>query len=330
MEHLRKLEGFGQLRAISEPKRLHMLRLLIVAPMTITSLGRAFGKHPAWVRHHVKALEAAGLVGIVEERTTRNYTEKFYAASASAFELSMLIAAERDTDSLLGLASHDLAVELLVSGAVPGAHLAAAVTGSVDCLVGLRQGHVDVAGCHLADADDGDFNASFVRHILPDRDTVLVTVARRQQGLVTAPGNPLGLNALSDVAERGARFVNRNRGSGTRLWIDRELAREGIGHTELAGYGTEVSTHTDAAARVADGVADAAVGVAAAAERRGLGFVPLFSERYDLVFPLETYGTQAAERLRSVLGSRAFRRAVAGLRGYDASESGSERVLRVR
>lgn len=328
MEHLRALEGPDALRAIAEPHRLEILRRLLLGPQTISSLGAAMDRHPAWVRHHVKALETAGLVRMVEERTTRNFTEKFYVATAAAFTVSLLIRPGMGEESrLVALVSHDFAVELLAAEPGDRVHLAAAVTGSLEGLMGVRQGLADIAGCHLLDSETGQYNLPYVRHIFPDRDIVVVTVAHREQGLIVAKGNPLKLRDISDIAEREARFVNRNRGSGTRLWLDREFAARAIVAESVTGYDEVVDTHTEAAARVASGDADVAVGVSVAAQRFGLEFVPLFRERYDLIMPSEVHDTEEVARLVDRMHGSPFRRAVAKLSGYDSSETGDETLV---
>jgi len=309
---------------------MEILRLLLARPHTISSLGRAIDKHPAWVRHHVLALEAAGLVHLAEERTVRNYTEKIYRASAAAFTVSLLIRPdEREKRSLVAHVSHDLAVELLASDEMSAGGLAAGVTGSLDSLIGVRQGLADIAGCHLLDTDSGEYNLPYARHLFPDRDVMVVTLAHREQGLIVAPGNPLGIRDFAGAIERNARLANRNRGSGTRMWIDRELHRIGADTTTVLGYETVVDTHTDAAAMVARGEADVAVGIAAAAERYELGFVPLFHERYDLVMPDDIYRTEEVEKLINVLHTKAFRSSVAGIRGYDPQAMGDEHHLSI-
>jgi putative molybdopterin biosynthesis protein len=330
MDNLRSIDQLEAIRAATEPHRMQILRLLLSRPHTLSTLGRELDRHPAWVRHHVQALEAAGLVRLVEERKTRNFTEKFYAASAAAFTVSLLIRPdERERRSLVALVSHDLAVELLASSDVTNVHLMAAVAGSLDSLIGMRQGFADIAGCHLLDAESGEYNIPFVRHLLPDRDVMVVTLAHREQGLMVASGNPLGIKVLADVAERRARFANRNRGSGTRMWIDRYLAHAGIDGSSIPGFERTVDTHTEAAGLVAKGQADAALGIAAAADRYGLDFTPLFDERYDLIMPEHVYRTDEVGCLIDVLHTKAFRHAIAGIRGYDPRSMGDERRLAI-
>lgn len=330
MEHLRSVERLEAVRALTEPHRMEIVRLLLAQPHTISSLGRALDRHPAWVRHHVLALQSAGLVRLVEERTTRNFTEKYYAASAAAFTVSLLIRPdERERKSVVALVSHDLAIELLASGETGPVNLAAGVAGSLDSLIGVRQGLADIAGCHLLDVETGEYNVPYAKHLFPDRDVMVVTLAHREQGLIVATGNPLGIRRLSDVVEQHARIVNRNPGSGTRMWIDRELRHAGVDTAVIAGYANEVDTHTAAAALVASGQADVAVGIAAAALAADLDFIPLFHERYDLVMPEDIYQTEEVERLIDVLHTRAFRASVAGIRGYDSRAMGDEHRIAI-
>lgn len=326
MRTLMTIDRPDELRAVADPNRMRMLRMLMVRKHTISSLGIAFERHPAWVRHHVKQLEAAGLIALVEERTTRNYTEKFYRASAPAYSVSYLLRPEDEGERpLVALASHDFAMELLAGQeSALGEDIVVGIAGSLDALIGVRQGLADFAGCHLLDPQTGEYNIPYARHIFPDRDIVIVTLAHREQGLMLAPGNPLGLTGPGDLAERGVRFANRNQGSGTRLWLDRYIAHEAIEPTAIDGFDHEVATHTEAALAVASGRADAALGIRAAAEQAGLGFIPLFQERYDLVIPQQVYDTPAAERMLDRLRQKSFRLAVNRLSGYDSQSTGEE------
>lgn len=325
MDRLVAIDRPQALKALSDPVRLDLLRRMMAAKHTISSLGHVVGKHPAWVRHHVKTLESAGLVALVEERTTRNYTEKFYRACAPAYTVNMLLRPEVGGERpLVALASSDFALELLADEVASETKMVSAVAGSLDCLIGVRQGLADIAGCHLLDTDSGQYNLPYAKHLFPDRDVMVVTLAHREQGLIVAPNNPLGLSSVEDIAQMGVRFVNRNRGSGTRVWLDHQLSEMRIPPSAIAGFDFEVNTHTEAAHIVAAGGADVAVGVRAAADRASLGFVPLFSERYDLVMPTEVYRTQEAERVLDRLHKRAFRRAVDGITGYDSHATGQE------
>lgn len=329
MNSIMRIERDEQLRAIADPNRTAILRRLMIAPATISQLGVVFGKHPAWIRHHVKVLETAGLIVLSETRTTRNYTEKFYVAAAPAFVVEQTLRPDAAAGAPpLIFASSDFALALLASGD-DAEHPAAltAVTGSLDSLIAVRQGLADVAGCHLLDEPSGDYNVPYVRHLFPDRPVAVVTLAHREQGLMVQEGNPLGLRGVEDLVDERVRFVNRNRGSGTRVWLDMTLHRARIPTERVRGYEDELVTHAQAAAAVERGQADVTLGIRAAADSAGLSFIPLFTERYDLVMPAERVDEPSLSRLLERLHGRAFRTGAGRLSGYDLSESGQERSV---
>ena len=148
----------------------------------------------------------------------------------------------------------------------------------------------------------------------------MVRLVHREQGLIVAPGNPLALKGIEDVAERGLRYVNRQRGAGTRVLLDHELSRRGISPEAIVGYEREEHTHLAVAAAVAAGRADCGLGVLAAARAFGLDFVPVAQEPYDLVFEPDPI----LYPLWTLLESDDFRRAVTDLGGYDTSEMGRQ------
>jgi len=323
------LDSPAQLKAVGDPIRLDILRRLMTSPATLTQLGASLGKHPAWVRHHVTVLSSAGLVELVEERKVGNYTEKYWAATAGAYGTHLLLTPKSDAhDAIVFVGSDDLAMSALAEE-IESAHgaIATVPVGSIQGLIALREGVADVAGCHLLDVDTEEYNLPYVRRFFPDRAVQVVTLVEREQGLVVAPGNPLGLAGLEDLATPGVSFVNRIGGSGTRLWLDRRLREAGIDHAAVQGYQREVRTHAAVARLVADGSADAGLAVRAAAEAAGLSFVPLFTERYDIVFDVSRAEEPGFERLLDVLSGSKFRRRASSLGGYDVNLTGrSERV----
>lgn len=322
-----------QLKAVADPNRLAILRRIMARPTTISQLGREFGKHPAWMRHHFKQLEDVGLIELVETRQTRNYTEKFYGATAPAYSINLLLVPDHGGHRpLVALASHDLALEMLASLTIGKDEMPEVVPvaiGSLDGLIALRQGLADVAGCHLLDADTGVYNVPYLRHLFPDRDVVVITLVDREQGLIVPPGNPLKIKAIEDLTRKDVRFVNRNRGSGTRLWLDQRLHEMGIAAGDITDYEVSVSTHSDTAEAIAAGRADVGLGIRAAAARSDLGFIPMFTERYDLVVLADRYADPTFEILLDRLGRQSFLSAVRALGGYDTAHSGEERRIAV-
>ena len=327
MDELRHVERVDQLKAIANDDRRQILRLLMGRPATLTQLGVKLGRHAAWIRHHVVALERAGLVELVEERPSHGYVEKYYAAVARAYAVDLLLLPdESESDVVVVVGSDDLALDLLAQQLREKPEPVDLITvrlGSLEGLIALRHGIGHAAGCHLIDAETGEPNVPYARRLFPGRALVLMTLARRQQCLIVPPGNPLGLGSLADVAAKEGRMVNRNPGSGTRVWIDRDLAAAGLRPIDVRGYEDEVGGHLEAAAMVADGRADAAVGLRAAADRLGLDAVPLFEEQYDLVMPRETFEGELLRPVIAHLASDEFRATVAGLPGYDAGMTGA-------
>lgn len=333
MDALRYISEREQLAAMADGQRLAILRRLMASPATLTQLAAALGSYPAKVRHHVKRLESVGLVQLDREVKTRNFTEKYYTATAGAFGVHMLLVPERGADRpVIILGSHDLALELLADSAneTLGEGTCVPVSvGSLDGLVALRQGLADMAGCHLFDAQANEYNLPHLRHLFPDRPLVVVTLAHREQGLIVAPANPLGIRGVEDLIRPGTRIVNRNPGSGTRTWFDGRLASLGVSHDKVGGYEREVPTHSAVAEAVASGRADAGLGIRAAAEQRELGFVPLFTERYDLVIDASRMDDETVARMLETLGTRDFRAQVRRFGGYDTTESGHETRLAI-
>ncbi|MFL7871755.1 MAG: substrate-binding domain-containing protein, partial [Anaerolineales bacterium] len=312
MEKVETLHAFEQIKLLSDSRRLQILRLLMASPASLTQLARTLGQSPAWVRHHVLALESANLIKLSEIRTTGKIVEKFYRSKAGAFLLQELILPEGDKPAIVFSGSHDLALEQISEQIADHLTLLTLPVGSLDGLVNLRQGLCQISGAHLLDKS-GEYNAPFVRHLFPDRTMDLVTLAYRTQGLMLAPGNPKGVRSASDLTQTGLRFINRNPGSGTRLWLDRELERLGIPSEQIDGYEHVVNTHTECARAIAEGQADAALGLQASARQYNLDFIPLFEERYDLVLPREQEG--ALSPLLEHIQTAAFRRNLNTLTG---------------
>ncbi|HJZ88161.1 MAG TPA: molybdopterin biosynthesis protein [Polyangia bacterium] len=254
---------------------------------------------------------AAGLLGIDA------LSEGLSAGSEVEVEL-LRPRAEVDR-TLLHVGSHDLALDLLAD-LLPARSLVSVHVGSIGGLVALGHGLCHFAGTHLIDPESGDYNLAYVRRYAGGRAVTLVELVRRQQGLIVAPGNPLGLRGLGDLVRPGVRFVNRQRGAGTRLLLDLRLAQAGLDAGAIAGYQREEPTHMAVAVAVQAEAADAGLGVQAAARALGLDFVPLEWERYDLALPTEELA--GLGDLVDLVRSDTFRAAATGLGGYDPGQSG--------
>ena len=221
--------------------------------------------------------------------------------------------------------SHDLVLDLAASWLRerdPAMTLASSNVGSLGGLTALRDGLCHVAGSHLLDPDTGEYTLPYLDRLMPDQDIAVLRLVHRELGLIVAPGNPTGVTGIEDVAARGLRYVNRQRGAGTRVLLDHELARCGISPEAMQGYKREEHTHLAVAAAVAAGRADCGLGVLAAARAFGLDFVPVTKEPYDLVLQAATIADELLAPLWTLLEDDAFRAAVTNLGGYDVAEMG--------
>ncbi len=321
MESIRPLHTFEQIKLLADPRRLQILRLLMAEPSTLTRLARALKQSPAWVSHHLKVLESAGLVELVEVRTTGRVTEKFYRARAGAILLQEMILPKGRKPVVVFSGSHDLALESISRQLAKHLTLLSYPVGSLDGLINLRLGLCQISGAHLLD-ESGEYNTPTVRRLFPDRDMELITLAHRTQGWMVPAGNPRNIRGIIDLARPEVRFINRNPGSGTRLWLDAALRKAGIPSSAVRGYEQIADTHSRAASAVAGGQADVALGLQAAAHQYSLDFLPLFEERYDLVLP--RLQEQTLMPVLDYLQTADFRNELNSLTGYNPVHSGEQ------
>jgi putative molybdopterin biosynthesis protein len=221
------------------------------------------------------------------------------------------------------IGSHDVILDLLAQFlSEQDRRFVSANVGSQGGLVALRRGEAHLAGSHLLDPETGEYNLAYLNQYLPGQPVKLVTLVGREQGLLVQHGNPKGIKGLDDLARPEVQFVNRQRGAGTRVLLDYQLNLLGIPSEGILGYNQEEYTHLGVAAAVASGRADCGLGIPAAAQALDLDFVPLFSERYDLVIPKEHAESELLKPLFEILTDPAFRLAVSALPGYDISQMG--------
>lgn len=186
----------------------------------------------------------------------------------------------------------------------------------------VARGEAHVAGTHLQDRDGNVTNVGDARKALRETGGLVVAFAAWEQGFVVAPGNPLGLCTVADLKEKNARLINREPGAGCRELLETLLAREGIEPTGLIGFDRIATGHLAVARAVASGGADAGIALRAAAQVLGLGFVSLTSVRFDLAVPKDLLHMAPVSRVIEVLQSRAFRREIDAIAGYDVSQMG--------
>ncbi len=197
--------------------------------------------------------------------------------------------------------------------------------GSMGGLMAVRRGEAHLAGTHLLDEEDGSYNTVYIRRVFPQGGVRLVECVGRTQGLMLAPGNPLGISGVEDLLRPGLRYVNRQKGSGTRILIDYLCRKNGMDTSVIGGYDREEFTHTAVAAQIAGGTADAGMGILSAARLYGLDFVPVCSEQYALLIPDSAFDTPMIQRLLEILQGDEFRSRLTALGGYKIDKPGRVR-----
>jgi putative molybdopterin biosynthesis protein len=321
MKTVQPIDSFDKIKLLADSRRMEILRLLMDSPATLTHLARTLKQSPAWIRHHILTLESADLIEVSDIRKTGKVMEKFYRAKGGAFLLQEIILPKSKKPAVIFSGSHDLALEEIAEHLSKHLTMLSLPVGSLDGLVNLRQGLCQISGAHILD-ETGEYNTPTVRHFFPERSVELVTLAHRTQGLILAAGNPKGIRKISDITRENVKFINRNAGSGTRLWIDAELKKQNIDSTFINGYDLSVKTHSEAAVLISQNKGDVSIGLQAAAHQHGLDFIPLFEERYDLVLPHENEEILAP--LLDYLQTSNFRSGLNSLTGYNASHSGEQ------
>ncbi len=233
-------------------------------------------------------------------------------------------------NSIIMIGSHDLTLDLLATHLrrkYSGFSLSSSHVGSMGGLIAIQKGRAHLAGIHLFDPETKQYNLPYIKRILGGTKVNLIHLAFRQQGLLLARGNPKKIHALDDLTQDGIMFVNRQRGSGTRVLLDYLLQEHGIKPEAIRGYEREEFTHMAAAVAVLSQTADAGMGIYAAAKALDLSFVPLTRERYDLVIPDSFFHEEKIQALLEVLRSEDFIRSVQKLGGYDVSKIGETETL---
>jgi putative molybdopterin biosynthesis protein len=239
--------------------------------------------------------------------------------------MELLKPLEEIENTILAIGSHDITLDLLgdlLKRKHPELSLASAHVGSLGGLTALKRGEAHLAGTHLLDEETGEYNLSTLRRLFPQGGIALITLCYRQQGLIVSPGNPKDVQGLRDLVEQGLVYINRQRGSGTRILLDYELQRQGLDAAALKGYERELFTHLAVAAAVASGAADCGLGILAAAQALQLDFLPLAEERYDLAIPEEFLALPRVRAVLDLIVGEEFRAAVEKLGGYDLREVG--------
>jgi len=239
--------------------------------------------------------------------------------------LRLLSPMEKLRNTLVVIGSHDPLLDELADMlhlGDPRLYMSSSHVGSMGGIMAIRRGEAHMAGCHLLDTADGTYNRSFIRKYFPKGDVKLVSCVGRQQGLMVARGNPLNICSFADISRQGIRYVNRQKGSGTRILTDYLCSREKVEPSDVYGYTREELTHTSVAAQIACGSADVGMGIYSAAKLYDLDFIPICIEEYDLIIPDHAWDSPMVQQLLTILRSDAFREKILSMGGYTVEHPG--------
>ena len=245
--------------------------------------------------------------------------------AGSEVEIRLLCPEEKLKNTVVGIGSHDPLLDELgdmLHVADQDVYMASSHVGSMGGIMAIRRGDAHVAGCHLLDIATGAYNRSFIRKYFAKGGVKLVSCVGRQQGLMVAKGNPLSIQKFSDIAKEGIRYVNRQKGSGTRILTDYLCKQENLDVSAIYGYDREELPHTSVAAQIVSGSADAGMGSYSAAKLYDLDFIPICIEEYDLIIPDHAWDTPQVQQMIATLKSEEFKNKILALGGYTVENPG--------
>ena len=229
-------------------------------------------------------------------------------------------------NTLVFIGSHDNILDVLANllhRQRPICRLSSAHVGSMGGIMAIKRSEAHLAGTHLLDEETGEYNIPYIKKFLPDIPLQLINLTYREQGLLVPRGNPLDIKGFQDLARREVRFINRQRGAGTRLLTDMHLGRLGINPEQVNGYEREEYTHMNVASAIASNNVDTGLAIRAAAVALDLDFIPVAQERYDIILPKAfLHDPKVIALLQTIRENEEFRRTVAGLGGYDLRDCG--------
>ncbi|MHC2995831.1 MAG: molybdopterin biosynthesis protein [Candidatus Atribacteria bacterium] len=221
--------------------------------------------------------------------------------------------------------SHDLILDILrneLQENFSDYRLVSFNVGSMGGLMALKQNQTHLATAHLLDPESGEYNFPYLKKMLPQKELIVVNLAYREQGIMVKKRNPKNIKELNDLTRENIKFINRQKGSGTRILLDYLLKKRGINPFNINGYFKEEFTHLMVASAVATGNVDAGLGILSAAKAFYLDFIPVAKERYDIIIPKEWYTSLRIQKLLSIIRSEKFKKKVLSLGGYDLSQCG--------
>ncbi len=240
-------------------------------------------------------------------------------------EINLLRSEEEIRNTLSIIGSHDPLIDVIedqMRKRYQGEYISSAHVGSMGGIMAIKRGEAHIAGIHLLDEATGEYNKSYIEKYLGNEKVLVIRCVMRQQGLMVAPGNPKNIKSIADLKREGVRYVNRQKGAGTRILLDYLLKQEGIEPADIYGYDREEYTHMSVATLVASGSADAGMGIYSAAKTYGLDFKPICEEQYDFIMLERFQQLDIVKHFIEILKSNAFKTELMHMGGYNSDKSG--------
>lgn len=228
-------------------------------------------------------------------------------------------------NNLLCIGSHDMSIDILtdILQRKSSIRLLSSNVGSMGGIMSLQRNETHMAGIHLLDEESETYNIAFLKKFLLNTPWILVNLVKREQGLLVAKGNPLGIKGIKDLKEKNIRYLNRQRGAGTRILFDYLLEKAGISSDEIYGYQREEYTHLAIGAAIKNDAADAALGIYASARVMDLDFIPIVEEKYDLCLLTDNLNEDKINILIDCIKSHEFKQNLDRFGGYNLSCCGN-------
>ncbi len=240
-------------------------------------------------------------------------------------EAELLVDEEEILNTVVIVGSHDVTIDIIgdeIRRRGYNVRVSSGNVGSLGGILALRKEACHMAGSHLLDTESGQYNISYIQKYLKGVKASVFHLVMRDQGLITAAGNPKGIKGLEDLTREDITLINRQAGSGTRVLFDYKLGQLGIEPDAIKGYGHDEFTHMAVAVDVLSGAADCGMGIFAAAKALHLDFIPMEREQYDLIMPSAIVNDPNIQVVFEIIQSNTFRERVTALGGYDPSKSG--------
>jgi putative molybdopterin biosynthesis protein len=242
-------------------------------------------------------------------------------------EVELLKPLDEIANTVVMVGSHDLTLDLLANllgRYYPPVFLSSHSVGSLGGILAVKNGNCHMAGSHLLDPETGEYNFPYIHTYLNGMKVKVIHLVWREQGLFVQRGNPKKVKGLDDLLRKDITFINRQKGSGTRILLNHTLKNLSLDWNQIRGYEKEEFTHMAVASTVASGVADAGLGILSAARAMDLDFIPIAKERYDVIIPSIYFEDEKVQKVIETIRSDEFKRMVLQMGGYDVSRTGEE------